>query len=139
MPNELNPNAEAWVAALRSGDYKRGQAALHELVGGNRDKPLFCCLGVACDLFAKANPTEGRWSGNEFFANHESSRSSLPRPVADWLGMRREPGFTYLHNGYARYGPSSGQNLVHDNDKLRDTFATIADTIEAHQEELFNA
>ena len=130
----LNTNAQQWLYALRSGGYAQGRSALYDGL-----THTFCCLGVACDQFAKANPTEGHWSGNEFFANHESSRSSLPRPVADWLGMRREPGFTYFHNGYARYGPSSGQNLVHDNDKLRDTFATIADTIEAHQEELFNA
>ena len=84
------------------------------------------------------NSNAQKWSGNEFYADREFSRSSLPRPVADWLGMRREPGFTYLHNGYARYGNATGQNLVQDNDTRRHTFDEISDIIEAHQEELFN-
>ena len=129
----LNPNAQKWVDALRSGEYGQGRRALYEGL-----THTFCCLGVACDLFAKANPTEGHWSGNEFFANHESSRASLPRPVADWLGIKRGPGFPYLQNACAIYGPAVGQNLTRDNDTRKHTFDQIADTIEAHQKELFN-
>jgi len=130
----LSPNAQKWVDALRSGDYKQGRRALYDGVTDS-----FCCLGVACDLFAKENPTEGRWRDDEFVVSGiDSSRASLPRPVADWLGMKREPKFAYLQNAYARYGPDSGQNLVQDNDTRRFTFAEIANTIEARQKELFN-
>ena len=130
----LNPNAQKWVDALRSGKYVQGQYRLHPT------DDTFCCLGVACDLFAKANPTKGRWRGSEFVVSGiDSSRSSLPRPVADWLGLAREPNFAYLQNACARYGNASGQNLMQDNDTRKHTFDQIADTIEAHQKELFNA
>ena len=133
----LNPNAQKWVDALRSGKYTQGQYGLRPA------NDTYCCLGVACDLFAKENPTEGRWRGNNFVVSGiDSSHSSLPRPVADWLGLARQPGaIAYLANAHATYGhgPASGQNLVQDNDTRRLTFAQIADIIEAHQKELFNA
>ena len=143
MPNELNANAQKWVDALRSGDYKQGRKTLH-----NTNEDTFCPLGVACDIFAKENPTRGRWSGGDFLTSCQSNRSGLPLQVADWLGMKRKPGtialarseeVAYLANAYATYGPASGQNLVQDNDTRRLTFAQIADIIEAHQKELFNA
>ena len=131
----LNPNAQKWVDALRSGKYTQGQYSLHPT------DDTFCCLGVACDLFAKENPTEGRWRGNNFVVSGiDSSHSSLPRPVDDWLGLARQPGaIAYLANAHATYGPASGQTLVQDNDTCRFTFAKIANTIESHQKELFNA
>lgn len=46
-PKKLTPtqvrNRQKWIAALRSGKYKKGINALHR---GNR----YCCLGVACKL-----------------------------------------------------------------------------------------
>lgn len=43
----MNPIIKAkWVEALRSGEYKQGQAAL-------RHADHFCCLGVLCDLHSK--------------------------------------------------------------------------------------
>ena len=129
----LNPNAQQWLYALRSGEYTQGHNKL-------RTDDTFCCLGVACDLFAKANPTEGRWSGNEFVtAENGNLCASLPRAVADWLGMKRVDGAPHLQTGYAKYGNASGQNLVQDNDARRHTFDEISDIIEAHQKELFNA
>lgn len=46
---KMNPDVKArWVAALRSGVYRQGDArVLNDGNGG------FCCLGVLCDLFAK--------------------------------------------------------------------------------------
>lgn len=41
-----------WLAALRSGDYAQGTKRLRTETG-------FCCLGVACDIAAKAGT--GRW------------------------------------------------------------------------------
>ena len=128
----LNPNAQKWVDALRSGKYVQGHYRLHPT------DDTFCCLGVACDLFAKEHPLLGEWRYGNFLTPRDDSRSTLALEVADWLGMRREPGFTYLHNGYARYGNATGQNLVQDNDTRRHTFDEISDIIEAHQEELFN-
>jgi hypothetical protein len=48
-------NAEvkkAWVAALRSGEYKPGQAWLRNSQSEMPDR--YCCLGVLCDLHARS-------------------------------------------------------------------------------------
>ena len=53
----LNPNAQKWVDALRSGEYKQTRGALRGDDEGN--EPKFCCLGVACDLYAKETNVDG--------------------------------------------------------------------------------
>ena len=40
---------EKWLAALRSGKYRKGAHALRAEYEDD-DGPSFCCLGVACDL-----------------------------------------------------------------------------------------
>lgn len=50
----MNPEYKAkWVAALRSGKYEQGRAALHKEGGG------MCCLGVLCDVVK--DEVGGRW------------------------------------------------------------------------------
>lgn len=44
---ELTSAQKKWVEALRSGKYKQGTSRL------SRDG-YYCCLGVACEIFAKA-------------------------------------------------------------------------------------
>ena len=132
----LNPNAQKWVDALRSGKYVQGQYRLHPA------DDQFCCLGVACDLFAKENPTHGEWINGSFITLRDDSRSTLAIEVADWLGMKRDPRAPNLQNRNGTYGMDGigyvGTNLVEDNDTHNKTFAEIADIIEAHQKELFN-
>lgn len=41
---------EAWLKALRSGDYKQGRQALRI---GDGKASKYCCLGVLCDLGEK--------------------------------------------------------------------------------------
>ena len=129
----LNPNAQKWVDALRSGKYTQGQNRLRS------DDGKFCCLGVACDLYVQENPTLAEWCGGTFLTPRDDSRSTLAIEVADWLGMKRDPRAPNLQNRNAAYGSGSAYtNLIVDNDE-GSTFAQIADTIEAHQKELFNA
>ena len=155
MQTPLNPNAEAWVAALRSGDYNRGQSALHELVGGNRDKPLFCCLGVACDLFAQAHPDQGRWlpaTGSILGFSTDSKPRELmylPIEVSDWLGLKRlqnfnnseanEMGEFFEPSIMGLKGHPTRKTLVSLNDEEDYSFKQIADVIESQPEGLFNA
>lgn len=40
---KLGPKQQAWMDALKSGEYKKTKGVLHTENG-------FCCLGVACDL-----------------------------------------------------------------------------------------
>jgi len=41
----IEERREIWAQKLESGEYKQGKAALRSADN------LFCCLGVACDLF----------------------------------------------------------------------------------------
>lgn len=43
---------QAWLQALRSGEYKQGNGNLHK-------GDAFCCLGVLCDIAAKQGI--GKW------------------------------------------------------------------------------
>lgn len=48
IKQELGPRQRRWLEALRSGKYRQGREVLHNL-----DTDTWCCLGVACDLFAE--------------------------------------------------------------------------------------
>ena len=156
MQTTLNPNAQAWVDALRSGDYKRGQSALHEMTGSERDEPLFCCLGVACDLFAKAHPDQGRWIATSpiphgaFMFETATSRSQmhLTIEVSDWLGLKRQGPLASEGNDYGEFERAEldyetdlaiMQTLATLNDEKDFSFKQIADVIESQPKGLFNA
>lgn len=101
----MNPEIKAkWVAALRSGKYKQGQNRL-------RRKNEFCCLGVLCDLHAKA--TGARWDGESYFG-HEIL---TPDAVREWGDLPDDDPF--IDDDY----------LSSHNDEGK-TFAKIADIIE---------
>lgn len=49
MTQELGPNQTKWLEALESGEYQQGTEILCRITDqGNK----YCCLGVACELFA---------------------------------------------------------------------------------------
>lgn len=76
--NEVNTDIKAkWIAALRSGEYKQGIGCLHE-------SDEYCCLGVLCDLHAKA--TRNDWNGDLYLGEGYT----LPSPVQKWAGLRGE-------------------------------------------------
>lgn len=112
----MNENARAWIAALRSGEYKQGRLALHQ---GDE----FCCLGVACELYAKTNPIEITIKNTVTFYDEEESM--LPTAVQEWLGLRDIGGVTF-----------QGKALYTMND-TGDTFNTIASFIEVEPTGLF--
>jgi hypothetical protein len=73
--------AEQWIAALRSGKYRKGIGSLH-------DGDTFCCLGVLCDLFP------GRqWSRtaddtrHACYAGPGTETAVLPEAVRQWAGL----------------------------------------------------
>ena len=81
----MNDNAKKWVKALRSGDYKQGHGRL-------RTDDTFCCLGVACDLYAQEHP-EAKWTFNyevDWFyplgySDQGGSFLDLPKKVQEWV------------------------------------------------------
>lgn len=102
---------DAWLKALRGGEYQQGSGRL-------RRRESFCCLGVLSDLAVKAGI--GEWRGETYVApNGEHRGEYLCSSVSDWIGL----GSTDLW---------VGENLVSElNDKGK-TFIEIADAIEAH-------
>ena len=123
----MNDNAKALVAALRSGNYKQAQQRLRS---GNK----YCCLGVACDLYAHSHP-EARWrrlrDGWWFYpGSMYRKQSHLPPPVKEWVGFA---------SSYGDFTPSASSphaSLIELNDDLA-TFPMIADIIESEPEGLF--
>lgn len=84
----MNPDVKAkWVAALRSGEYKQAEGALH------RDN-AFCCLGVLCDLHRKEVNPDKNWEPAKFddkFA-YLDEHNYPPKEVMDWAGLtQRNP------------------------------------------------
>jgi len=129
----MNKNAQAWVAALRSGEYKQGRTCLAPTLD------TYCCLGVACELAVKAGACTSMNArdtcGKVYYSIRSSDKSTahyvnpehytnLPKSVIDWLGIR------VLKNDFD-FSPE--EELTALNDTERKTFAEIADIIEKRQ------
>ncbi len=120
---KLNPNARKWVRALRSGKYKQTKDALCTVENGERS---YCCLGVACELYAASNPLtikDGELEGKNVVI---FGRASVvpPKKVIKWLGLQSE------------CGDFDGDALTSLNDGGT-PFAEIADIIESQPGGLF--
>ena len=77
----MNPEIKAaWLAALRSGEYKQGVGSL------NKDGNM-CCLGVLCDLHSKT--TGEVWEGKDAEgAEKYRNESAVPTgEVVEWSGI----------------------------------------------------
>ena len=90
-----------WLEALRSGHYQQGIRALRHINTQEKDQPdQFCCLGVLCDLYAKAHPNDLNWGPQTAFYNVpfltrfegddeiHKSMSYLPMRVREWAGLK---------------------------------------------------
>ena len=121
MP-KLNPNAQKWVDALRSGNYKQAKNFLRS---GDR----FCCLGVLCEV-AKDNGLPVLQHENTY----DGEQACLPETVRRWAGMRDNYGFL---DGVEREDPDDviKESLAVANDDGY-SFEQIADLIEKYAEEL---
>lgn len=120
----LNPNAQKWVEALRSGEFTQTQNYLFD---GNG----YCCLGVACVLHARETGNEGFILTEAEFEDENTymylgANELLPDEVREWLGLATENG---------KY---DGSDLTTDNDSNDATFDDIAGIIECEPEGLFS-
>lgn len=146
----LNPNAQKWVDALRSGKYKQGRKALTEIID---DVDFDCCLGVACKV-AIENGLEipvstGTMNGIEFgdvelpkkkktlrVYGADRAYGVLPPEVRNWLNLSYGDG-RYI--GTADLTESYSESyLTHDNDHGA-SFEEIANIIESEPRNLFVA
>lgn len=114
-------NRKAWIKALRSRKYKQ---AYHQLHYNEEGTDYFCCLGVACDLAAKAGVVEKKVDGVNI--SYDNEPSVMPSSVMNWLGLWDSAGAGYeLDN-----------NLVTLNDDMDYSFRKIATFIEKNEEQL---
>lgn len=118
---KMNPEVKArWVEALRSGDYRQGEAGLR------RGDDEFCCLGVLCDIATKEDVVKdvqpaapgdtGSWTMYDGFAG------VLPPSVRAWAGLE-EPDPRFGLDG-------KDSSLTRLNDEGKYSFQEIADVIE---------
>lgn len=127
---QIEQNRRAWIAALRSGDYRQGQGQLHDPV-----TDTYCCLGVACRVLGMPFETE---VDNDGLRLH-GVRSQL-LAVNDTLATVEEE--TYLANttlprealrpfGLYDLNPVfGGKRLAVWNDDENASFDQIADLLE---------
>ena len=111
----------AWLAALRSGEYRQTTGTLRDSAGA------FCCLGVLCDLAAKQGI--GQWDNPlgdtaTFIVDDMRTIEYLPVPVQEWAGVERP-------NPCAANAPLASWNDGGNGVARPHSFAEIADLIEA--------
>lgn len=114
-----------WLAALRSGEYEQGQ---HKLRDGN----AMCCLGVLCDIAAKAGI--GAWNEEEFIINDGNDIGEVdfklpPAAVQHWAELDAPNPLIEKENELrlALFNDGSIQYRLRPH-----TFAEIADLIETY-------
>ena len=88
----MNDNARLWVAALRSGKYTQWFYRLRR--DGSCNDYKFCCLGVACDLYAQSTSNDNHlsWTVEDNGHLFNGSLLDLPDVVRDWLGLNTSSG-----------------------------------------------
>lgn len=107
---------EAWVEALRSGDYKQGLGMLSNL---DEKDIRHCCLGVACEVYNRRKDV--------LSVRIDDKETALPFKVAKWYGLYEDPPL----NDIAADGEPVQYTATHWNDEMSATFDQIADMIEA--------
>lgn len=125
------PNKERlrlWVADLRSGGFEQARGTLRSEEGA------YCCLGVACEVFARESGTPTRWEMRPEFYDEddgeadnllhfvvagEANSGLMPWLVADWFGVTNNPAI----------GPN-GEVCGDLNDTFQWSFQKIAAAVE---------
>lgn len=133
----MEPNKERirlWSDALRSDEFEQGAGRLCVIV---KDKPRYCCLGVACEVAIRNGLTLEKGSSisscdcelcrssDATNVTYNGQGSVLPERVREWYGLTSSPNLKdSLDEG--RY-----HSAIEMNDQFKRTFAQIADAIEA--------
>src|SRR5678815_3622160 len=117
--SKLNPNAQKWVDALRSGRFMQTRHTLADDMG-------YCCLGVACEVAIEngIQLVKKKVSERHGYISFDGAENYLPAAVQQWLGLKTDTG---LFDGE--------RTLAYENDDHA-TFHQLANIIEDHAEEL---
>jgi hypothetical protein len=72
-----------WLQALRSGEYKQGIGALHNVAGNS-----YCCLGVLCDIYVKEHPdNDVRMTHDNGFESFFGEKDVVPTNIQLWADI----------------------------------------------------
>jgi hypothetical protein len=123
----------AWIGALKSGDYAQTQGRLYDEKG-------FCCLGVACDVAIKGGLLQAHWVHESGVEGHYWSllgyHGVLPTDVANLLGTDQNPAVRLTDEMIQNYGlrdmdrnPDGRIELAVLNDRIGLTFDQIAEIL----------
>lgn len=118
----MNKNAQKWVEALESGEYKQCH-------GMSQEENAYCCLMVACVVYEQQTGKTLPRREYDYFLGHSLDNKDLS-PVKDWLGLRTGVG------GYTD-GEGELTNLMFLNDTERLPFSGIVAVIRSEPEGLF--
>lgn len=118
---------EAWVAALRSGQYEQGKARLRQVVDEVDGKPTYeyCCLGVLCEI---ADDVIFDADDGALYTKGDDTRGSYsfpPREFAEAVGLKAP-----VYDDWLQDTSDAEAVLVGMNDDRDKTFVEIADWIE---------
>lgn len=117
---------EAWIKALRSGEYKQTKSYL-------RKDDSYCCLGVLCDLAVKEGVI-GEPIVDDGIRIYGGRKTRLPAIVATWAGLASTTGsFAYPD----QYPTEGAIELTGVNDIAGYTFNQIADFIDSDPKGMF--
>lgn len=128
----MDPEKKAkWVEDLRSGNFKQGKGALHNVLTlGGTQMHEFCCLGVLAEQAVAAGACERNINGS-FYTYFDPKNpadkdfSTLPYVIVTWAGLAGTS--PEVHRG------DEIQTLASLNDYSELTFSEIADLIEADE------
>jgi hypothetical protein len=128
----VNPEVkELWLNALRSGEYAQGKGRLERI--NDEGVSEYCCLGVLCDLAAKAGITQRFDPPAETrVAYYGFNYDNFP-PIMVWEGWAGLPRDNPMVTVPDPNNPELSRvySLAELNDEQGYTFAQIADVVEA--------
>jgi hypothetical protein len=121
-------NIQKLVNALRSGEYPQAKGAL-------KNEDGFCCLGVACDIYAKEHRLEWEKGNAKGFDSLLLETALPPSQVWLWLGGDNEfdyknPSLEIPPHLQKKAQTCSKAHATTLNDNCDFTFEEIADCFE---------
>lgn len=112
-----------WIAALESGEYKKGKYSLNK-------NNLFCCLGVLCEIIHKESPNVMKYHKDshnyEYKGNYNHGHLSYT--------LTKE--LKFYHNDGATRNSDDEKKLTYLNDS-NDTFEQVIKVLKENPEDYF--
>ncbi len=119
---DVQANRKLLFAEARSGKYTQ----THDRLAYTKIANCFCFLGLACEIYRRANPSVCYWEEDAFYhtdddGNFHWSQGDLPIAVQEFFGFKSSDPFV-----------GDGFTISELNDEHRYTLPEIADRVESY-------